>query len=184
MKNIITKLSYMALGGLLTLIGYHFGNIENHTADAQVAADEVKDVIRCRKLIIVGKKGGGILDIGRKDRIVLETTDMDRGSISIYSDDGLFSRILLGVASDEDTGFLNMYRSDDNPGIQNNLGVQLGVGTDGGRMTLYNKERNKGRNTAVFQAGVTTDGHGYAVTLDRDSQHTDALGPKEGFQVR
>ena len=194
MKNIVTKLSYMALGGLLTLIGYHFGNIENNTADAQVAADEVKDVIRCRKLIIVGK-GGGFYGLGN-DRIVLETTDMDRGSISIYNEDGLLPRILLGVANNADTGFLKVY------GPDNRSGVELGVGTDGARMTLYNSlsDRavelgagtdggemqlyNKARNSAVFKAGVTIDGRGYAVTLGIDGQQTDGIGPKGRVQAR
>ena len=51
MKNILTKLSYMALGRLLTLIGYHFGNIENNTADAQGL--DVQEKIFCRSLAIV-----------------------------------------------------------------------------------------------------------------------------------
>ena len=161
----------MALGGLLTLIGYHFGNIENNTADAQVAADEVKDVIRCRKLIIVGE--GGALR-GPNHRIVLETTDMDRGIITIYNEVGVLPRILLGVTNNEDTGFLRVY------GPDNNLGVQLAAGIDGGKMQLYNKVRN----SAVFKAGVTMDGRGYAVTLGIDGQQTDGIGPKGGVQAR
>lgn len=195
MKNIATKLSYMALGGLLTLIGYHYGNIDNNTANAQVAADEVKDVIRCRKLIIVGKGDGGFY--GLNNRIVLETTDMDRGSISIYNEEGVLPRVSLGVANNVDTGFLKL------SGLGNNRsGVELGVGTDGARMTLYNSQSdravelgagtdggimllyNKVRNSAVFKAGVTMDGRGYAVTLGIDGQQTDGIGPKGRVRAR
>ena len=58
MKTILTKMTYMAIGSLLTLIGYHFGNIDNNSANAQIRVTpqetEIVDEIRCRELVIVG----------------------------------------------------------------------------------------------------------------------------------
>lgn len=59
MKHVLTKMGYMAIGCLLTLIGYHFGSVENNSADAQVAGKtleppvEIVDELLCRKLVIV-----------------------------------------------------------------------------------------------------------------------------------
>ena len=90
MKNILTKLSYMAFGCLLTIIGYHFGNIDNNNADAQTSFMPVPidDRILCRRLIIVGKDN--------TPRITLEADRFDRGKIEI-GDEHRIRRVYLGI---------------------------------------------------------------------------------------
>ena len=68
MKNVSTKIAYMVIGSLLTIIGYHFGNIDNNAAEAEkedrppmgfrIGAerdDPIADEIRVRRLVIVGE---------------------------------------------------------------------------------------------------------------------------------
>ena len=109
MKKVLTKMGYMAFGSLLTLIGYHFGNIDNNSANAQRifnseselvvrAPSPIQDEIRCRRLVIVGKDN--------TPRIKLETDLFDRGTIGIYNEDETL-RMFLGVMSD-DNGVLEI----------------------------------------------------------------------------
>ena len=101
MKTILTKVTYMAIGSLLTLIGYHFGNIDNNSADAQLLdtsqETEIVDEIRCRKLVIVGKDD--------TPRITLKTHLLDGGVIQISNENG-FQKVALGVADNLDKGFI------------------------------------------------------------------------------
>lgn len=83
MKNILTKVGYTAFGCLLTLIDYHFGNIDNNRANAQGIVKEkpeIVDEIRCRRLVIVGDDD--------THPIILGTDDFDRGSIQIFNEKG------------------------------------------------------------------------------------------------
>jgi hypothetical protein len=52
MKNVSTKIAYMVIGSLLTIIGYHFANIDHNAAEAE-KEDPIVDEIRCRRLVIV-----------------------------------------------------------------------------------------------------------------------------------
>ena len=104
MKKILTKVGYMAFGSLLTLIGYHFGNIDNNSANAQLQfsgqeKEEIVDEIRCRSFVIVGDDD--------TPRIHLGTNDLDRGAIVVYNEDRA-NRIFLGIASDIDTGIITI----------------------------------------------------------------------------
>ena len=45
MKKVLTKIGYMAFGSLLTLIGYHFGNIDNNSANAQQALEKTDNIV-------------------------------------------------------------------------------------------------------------------------------------------
>ena len=98
MKNVLTKVSYMAFGGLLTLIGYYFGSIDNNSADAQENTRrgvpvEIVNELWCRSLVVVG----GVDDT---PRIRLETDPDDRGFIEIYNEDAE-PRMFLGVTTDK-----------------------------------------------------------------------------------
>ena len=150
---------------LLTLIGYHFGNIDNNSADAQITIrspeTEIVDEIRCRRLVIVGEND--------TPRITLGTNFLDRGKIEIFNEDGE-RRILFGViASDFDTGGLQIYGKE-----SGGAAVMLGMDHNGGFMALFNKVLKK----PVFQAGITNKGDGFAITFDKTGAHTDAIGPK------
>ena len=157
MKNILTKASYMAFGSLLTLIGYHFGNIGNNSADAQLIAKEkapIVDEIRCRSLVIVGDDN--------TPHITLDTDLFDCGQINIYNEDGT-RRIYLGVTSDIDSGVLTIQGKE-----SGSASVALGVDSSGGYMALWNKVLNK----PVLNAGITNKGEGYIFTRDKAGYQT------------
>ena len=162
MKNFLTKIGYMALGSLLTLIGYHFGNIDNNRADAQVEfgvkeKSEIVDEIRCRKLVIVGED-----DI---PRINLATDGFDHGFIQIFNENGA-RRVLLNVTH-SDTGSLEIHGKE-----SGGMAAWLSVDDNGGYMALWNKAIDK----AVLQAGITNKGKGFILTRDKAGYDTDATG--------
>ena len=169
MKNILTKIGYMAFGGLLTLIGYHFGNIDNNSADAQVQFDqekaEIVDEIRCRRLVIVGDDD--------TPRITLGTTFLDRGAIEVCNEDGA-RRIFLDI-NNVDGGSVTL--------IGKNSGgtaVWLGVDDNGGFLSLFNKVIDN----PVLNAAITSKGHGAIVVNDRSGNQIGALGPLGIFQTK
>ena len=162
MKNILTKVGYMAFGCLLTVIGYHFGNIDNNSADAQeivVKEKHIVDEIRCRKLVIVGDDD--------TPRIILRTDFLDRGEIRIYNEDGT-NRIYLGVLSD-DTGHLTILGKE-----SGGIAAGLGVDGNGGFMALYNKVLDK----PALRTGITDKGNGFILTRDKAGYQTDSEGVK------
>lgn len=80
MKNILTKIGYMTFGCLLTLIGYHFGNIDNNSVNAQEALGtpvEIVNKLRVRQIEIVGNDNSPRIYLG---------TDLDRGQIKFVGD--------------------------------------------------------------------------------------------------
>ena len=102
---------------LLTVIGYHFGNIDNNSAGAQVATvkgkADIVDVIRCRKLIIVGEDD--------TLRIKLGTDFFDRGNIQIYNENRA-RRVFLGIMKNYDGGSLEV-TGKESGGLAAGLGV-------------------------------------------------------------
>ena len=164
MKKVLTKVGYMVFGCLLTLIGYHFGNVNNNSANAQENAPIV-DEVWCRKLVIVGNDN--------TPRVTLGTDQFDYGSISVYSGDEEL-RVLLGV-SDSDAGGVTL-SSKESGGIA----VALGVDFNGGYMTLYNKVIDE----PILQTGVTNKGEGFILTRDKVGSDTDTIGPSKTFRFR
>ena len=80
MKKVLTKIGYMAFGSLLTLIGYHFGNIDNNTANAQQALEKTENIVdklRVRQLEIVGNDNSPRIYLG---------TNLDKGQIVVVDD--------------------------------------------------------------------------------------------------
>lgn len=163
MKNILTKVGYMAFGCLLTVIGYHFGNIDNNSADAQIITTpretEIVDVIRCRKLIIIGDDD--------TQRIHLGTDLSDRGEIEIYNENWA-PRVSLGVLSD-DTGSLLILGKG-----SGGIAAGLGVDANGGYMALWNKVLDK----PVLRTGITDKGNGFVLLRDKAGYQTDSEGVK------
>ena len=81
MKKVLTKVGYMAFGSLLTLIGYHFGDIDNNSVNAQQPSERVVNIvdkIRVRQLEIVGNDNSPRIYLG---------TDLDKGQIKFVGDD-------------------------------------------------------------------------------------------------
>lgn len=161
----------MAFGSLLTLIGYHFGNIDNNNANAQENAPIV-DVIRCRSLVIVGDDN--------THRIILSTDQFDRGDIGVYNEDGA-RRVYLGVTTFDgvEGGSIDLIAKDSG-------GVSVALGTDlyGGYMILYN--RNAASTRPVVHASITPTGRGVIVLRDKIGQQTTNMYGQFGelFQIR
>ena len=167
MKTILTKVTYMAIGSLLTLIGYHFGNIDNNSANAQITITpqetEIVDEIRCRKIVIVGSDGSS--------RITLGTDKSDHGEIYIYNEDRK-ERVFLGSYNDYDDGVIAVWGKESG-GIAATLSADL----YGGNLTLYNKVNNK----PILQAGITAKGDGFVYTRDKVGNKTGGIGPQESY---
>ena len=163
MKKILTKVGYMVFGCLLTVIGYHFGNIDNNSADAQLAVEKsvpIVDEIRCRSLVIVGDDD--------TPRIYIGTDLYDLGYIQIYNKD-VTPRVSLGVANNLDAGLLHLDGKE-----SGGTAVILGADKHGGFMTLFNKVIDK----ACLQAGITDKGNGFIATFDKTGSLTNDMGPK------
>ncbi len=159
MKKNFTKLGYMAFGCVLTLIGYHFGNIDNNSVNAQENSPIV-DEVRCRRLVIVGADN--------TPRITLGTDFLHRGYIQIYNEDGEL-RIDLDVDW-YDRGIITVLGKE-----SGGIAAQLGVDDNGGYMALWNKLINK----AVLQAAVNHKGGAFLLTRDKAGYDTDTAGVQE-----
>ncbi len=200
MKTMLTKVTYMVIGSLLTLIGYHFGNIDNNSVNAQLRdtpqETEIVDEIKCRKLVIVGKDD--------TSRITLVTNLSDRGVIQIYNENS-FPKVSLGVANNLDTGFIRTEQLEINKlydttvrlgtddlgsgtlilynrsGIgKDQMSVTLGTDAHGGYLAIFNKVFD----TAVVQASITDKGEGYIFTRDKTGHQTGRAGSPGSHIIR
>ena len=94
MKNVLTKMGYMAIGCLLTIIGYHFGNVENNSVTAQQSSEstgtEIVGKLRVRQLEIVGNDDTPQIILG---------TNLDGAEIKFIGEDNT-PRIRLVKKSD------------------------------------------------------------------------------------
>lgn len=161
MKNVLTKLSYMAFGCLLTLIGYHIGNVDHNWADAQSdLSEQTVDEIRCRSLVIV--------DEDDTPRVTL-----DKGGMGVYNATGVL-RASIFVEEMIDSGSVVVL----GPGPPGGSAAILDVDVNGGRILLWNKFTDK----PVLRAVITDKGEGAIVTRDiAADEDTAILGPKGKF---
>ena len=163
MKNILTKLSYMAFGCLLTVIGYHFGNIDNNSVNAQENSPII-DEVRCRRLVIVGADN--------TPRITLGAGFLDRG-IQIYNEDG---EIRINLEVDwRDRGNITVLGKE-----SGGAAAALGVDDNGGHMVLWNKVIDK----PVLQASITNKGEGSIFTRDKTGYQTGSVGPRGTYIIQ
>ncbi len=185
MKNVSTKIAYMVIGSLLTIIGYHFGNIANNPAEAQEKADApIVDEIRCRRLVVVNEDGetvtkivptldgDGTIAINNKDGEVLvniaPTVETSDGSIQTYNKDG---KVLVTIGTTETSdGFIRTYNKDGE--------LVAGIGSDGygGHMAIWNNKGFENSPKPIVRIGTTDEGNGVIVTKDADGNETDVLG--------
>ena len=77
------KLKYMVLGGVLTLAGFMFGNMNNNT-EAQSGYETI-DKLVVRELIV---RGGMKLTNDNLEPLVLIDSDLEGGSITVYGRGG------------------------------------------------------------------------------------------------
>ena len=136
MKNVSAKIAYMVIGSILTLIGYHFGNIENNTAEAQ-KEDATVDEIRCRRFVLV--------DDDNVPRVVIETKPDGNGSIAIGNQNGM-KRLLLtaGVSDGMEAGSIEVYQEDED------IITTIGSDANGGYMTIYNHPASQQLSNLLF----------------------------------
>ena len=170
MKNVSTKIAYMVIGSILTLIGYHFGNIENNTVDAQ-EDNPIAEEIRSRRFVLVGQNDN-------IPRVVIETTRDGHGSIAIGNQNGMLRLRLKSLIQDNgmETGEITIYQE------EGELIALIGSDQNGGSMSIYNGDRVRDgviTNTLdpVVQIATTTKGHGFVMTRDVDELPTGTLGP-------
>ena len=160
MKNVSTKITYMVIGSLLTLIGYHFGNVETNSAVAQ-KDDPIVDEIRCRRLVIVGEDN--------TPRIVLETEVDDSGRIAIGNQDRELRLLFRANLSDGvESGSIAVIAED---------GKVAGVISSdmyGGYMAVHT--RNGSARKPLAQISTTEDGDGLVVTRDKTDQEVGLIG--------
>ena len=112
MKNVSTKIAYMVIGSLLTLIGYHFGNIETNTATAQ-KDDAIVDEIQCRRLVVVGDDGTTRVDLGSEFFDGVET-----GYINIIGEGKLPSATIRSSAYGGNMAIYNRDSNQESPVVQ------------------------------------------------------------------
>ncbi|MDE0326518.1 MAG: hypothetical protein OXN27_21540 [Candidatus Poribacteria bacterium] len=156
MKNILTKMGYMAIGCLLTLIGYHFGNVESNNVNAQQSSESTLDIvdkIRVRQLEIVD------------DEDTLRVK-LDRDGIVVYNAMGI-TRAGIFV-DDEDNGVVLAL----GPGSATGAAAALYVDENGGGISLWNKFIAE----PVLEAVITDKGEGFILAKDKAGEDTEVLG--------
>ena len=158
MKSVLTKISYMAFGCLLTLIGYYFGNVDNNSADAQVVKKAVKtaDELRCRRLVIV--------DDNARTRVALNKDGMQ------MSNEMGHIRISIHINKSTDGGTVQVLSD----GLSTGAAAELNVDEYGGSLSLWNKFID----TPVLRACITDKGEGIVITRDRAGDQTSSSGSR------
>lgn len=167
MKSVSTKIAYMVIGSILTIIGYHFGNIDNNTAEAQ-RDDPIDDEIRCRRLVLVGDDD--------TPRIILETSPGDDGRIRIGNQNRKL-RVVLGVAVIDgiETGEIHVIDTEDK------VAGSIASDMHGGYMAVYSRDGATRRPLA--QISTTEKGNGVVSVRDKDGLLLPGLG-KDGDPFR
>lgn len=176
MKNLSTKIAYMVIGSILTIIGYHFGNIENNAADAQgtvATSTEIINKIRVRQIEIVGNDNSPRIYMG---------TDLDRGQIKFVGDSDT-SQMSLKAASNG--GQIKLHNRSGKQkillGLSDDRGRIMIVGEDGNnKVVLY--EDNHGGGVMVgsseygkSEARLTIEEFGPMVSADSEHGSVDIV---------
>ena len=152
MKNVLTKISYMAFGCLLTVIGYHIGNVDNNSVNAQSESIETIDELRCRSLVIVDENDTSRVKLDKEGIQVCDEFGVARVSIYVRENTGGGAVLVLG------------------DGPPTSAAAMLNVDSNGGNLLLWNQFVK----SPVLEAVITAKGEGIIVTRDR-------AGDKSGF---
>lgn len=93
MKKQVERLMYITIGGLIAIIAYSLGNIDKDTANAQ---ENVVDLIRCRRLEVIGKNGKTVASL---DALELEIEKimgiLPGGTLRLFNGDGKQSELFM-----------------------------------------------------------------------------------------
>ena len=163
MKKVMERIIPMVVGSLLTIVGYHFGTIDNDSANAQidikaepVLTDGEFNTVRCRNL--------EILDTDSNTRIVLT----DTGQILILDENGEVGMVLTVV---DRKGVVIVGKTD------SKSNATLHAGEYGGMMSISNK-----KGEVVLQTCVTENGAGLLKIWDKFGDKLGEIGPPGKFQ--
>ena len=200
MKNVLTKIGYMVIGSLLTILGYHFGSIDNNSVNAQETSQtpvEIVDKLRVRQLEIVGNDNSPRIymgtDLDRAEIKFVGDTDTSQISLKATSDGGQIKlhnrsgkqKIHLGLSKDR--GRILILGED---GLSK---VTLDEDEDGGVVQVNSHENNSGVGLRMTESGGlvavvdssgaavllhVTDGIGSVVTLNKDGTIRNSMGGK------
>ena len=165
MKKVLTKVGYMAFGSLLTLIGYHFGNIDNNSVNAQQPSERVVNIvdkIRVRQLEIVGNDNSPRIYLG---------TDLDKGQIKFVGDD---DTPYISLRTTSQGGQINVHDSSGKTKLDLRIKKD-----DNGTIDLFNRHEK-----LVVKIGATDEDAGaVAVHAGPESKATVFLGVMGGNGV-
>ena len=166
MKKVMEKIIFMVVGSLLTIVGYHFGTVDNDSANAQidikaepVLTDGEFDTVRCHKIEIVDTDGD--------TRIGLSTDILGNGFISIPEENGK-NAVVLGNHSG---GYISVTNAD------NKSAATLHTTEYGGQVSIFNKTGD-----VVLQAGVTENGVGQLKTWDKFGDEKGEISPQGKYR--
>ena len=141
------KLKYMFLGGVLTLAGFMFGNMNSDT-QAQFGSETI-DELTVRELIVL-KDITVISD--DMDLRVLISWDKDGGSVTAYGPEG---KGAASLSVNEDGGAVTVQ------GVIGKNGARLAATQEGGSVAVFNPQGNA---RAAFSI---VDGNGVAYLVDK-----------------
>ena len=132
------KLKYMVLGGLLTLAGFMFGNMNNNT-EAQLGSQTIGE-LTVRTLFVLDKI---IVQRGQEVRVII-SSNLNGGQVATFGPDGAVAGIGIDehggsvvtsdvtgksaadISSDENGGAVSIFSRDEKSGVL--LRIENGVG--------------------------------------------------------
>lgn len=111
MKKQVEKLMFIAIGGLIAIIAYSLGNINKDTATAQEDVPII-DLIRCRKLEVIGKNGKTVASLGTLELELEKIMGiLPGGTLRLFNGDGTQSATLspgvLTLSDDDGSALLS-----------------------------------------------------------------------------
>ena len=133
------KLKYMFLGGVLTLAGFMFGNMNSDT-EAQFGSETI-DKLTVRELNV--HKNITLVDNNMNPRVLI-SWDRDGGKVTVY---GPWGKGSAGLAVDENGGKVTAH------GIRGKGAAGFTINEDGGAVTVQGVIGETGASLSATQEG-------------------------------
>ena len=141
------KLKYMFLGGVLTLAGFMFGNLNSDT-QAQLGSETI-DELTVRGLIVL--KDITVMSDDMEPRVLI-SWDRDGGRIAAYGPEG---KGAASLSVGEEGGSVTV------KGVIGKNGANLSATQEGGSVAVFNRQANP---RAAFSI---VDGNGVAYLINK-----------------
>ena len=123
------KLKYMVLGGLLTLAGFMFGNMNNNT-EAQLGSQTIGE-LTVRTLLVLDKI---IVQRGQEVRVII-SSNLNGGQVATFGPDG---KAVAGIGIDEHGG--SVVTSD----VTGKSAVDISSDENGGAVSIFSRDEKSG----------------------------------------